>query len=58
MNYDIARILIKNNLRGDCLPSTFDALVLHLRRVLIFFINICLMYFLNSSLSFIKTYKI
>ena len=49
---------LKNNLSGDRLPSTLDALVLHLRRVLIFFINICLMYFLNSSLSFIKTYKI
>ena len=39
----------KNNLRGDRLPSTFDAVVLHLRRTLIFF--------LNSFTSFIKNIK-
>ena len=39
----------KNNLRGDRLPSTLDAVVLHLRRTLIFF--------LNSFTSFIKNIK-
>ena len=37
MNYDIARMFTKNNLSGDRLPSTLDALVLHLSRKLIFF---------------------
>ena len=31
------RMFAKNNLSGDRLPQTLDALVLHLRRALIFF---------------------
>ena len=31
------RTFTQKNLRGDRLPPTFDALVLHLRRALIFF---------------------
>ena len=37
MNYDIATMFTKNNLNGDRLPSILDALLLHRRRVLIFF---------------------
>ena len=36
MNCDID-YLPKNDLSGDRLPSTLDALVLHLRRALMFF---------------------
>ena len=40
------RMFTEKNLSEDCLPSTLDALVLHLREALIFF--------LNSFTSFIK----
>ena len=37
MNYDIARMFTKKNLSEDYLSLILDALVLHLRRALIFF---------------------
>ena len=37
MNCDIARMFTKDNLSRDRLPSNLVALVLHLRRALIFF---------------------
>ena len=43
------RMFAKKNLSGDRLPSTLDALVLHLHRTLIFF--------LNSFISIIKNMK-
>ena len=60
MCYNIARAFTKNNLSRDCLPSTLDVLVLHLPRALIFFHYYLFnfFFFLNTSASFIKIYKI
>ena len=51
------RMFTKKNLRGDRLPPTLDASVLHLCRALISFVSICLTLFLNSLSSFIKNIK-
>ena len=45
MNELRCRMFTKKNLSRDRLPQTLDALVLHLRRPLIFFINIYLIFF-------------
>ena len=57
MNELRCRMFTKKNLSRDRLPQTLDALVLHLRRPLIFFINIYLIFF--SEIFFIyQKYKI
>ena len=50
-------MLTKDNSSRNGLLPTLDALVLDLRRALIFFINICLIFFQNSFSSFIKNIK-
>ena len=47
----------KKNLSGERLSPAMHVLVLHLRRALIFFINIYLIIFLTSFSSFIKNIK-
>ena len=51
------RMFTKRNLRSDRLPPILDILVLYLRRALIFFINICFIFFLNSFSPSIKNIK-
>ena len=51
------RMFTKKNSSRDRLPPTLDVLVLHLRRALIFFINMCAIFFLSSFSLFIKNIK-